>query len=84
MSERNADIRISSATEAGFCIWEGGEIVAALTSRSEVAEWIERRLGHVPGELDREEQDRQQTVVDMPNVMRQQQPKVATRLWGRS
>ncbi len=67
---RSIDIRISAAAEKGFVIHEAGEIVAAFTSRAEVAQWIEDRLGEVDGEIDRERQDMADTVEHFPNILR--------------
>ena len=72
---RVIDIRISAAAERGFCIYEAGEIVAAFTSRAEVAEWIETRLGEVDGEIDRERQDMADTIENFPNVVSRTDPK---------
>lgn len=67
---RHLDIRIGAAVEKGFVIHEAGEIVAAFTSRAEVAQWIEDRLGLVDGEIERERQDISDTVHDFPNILR--------------
>lgn len=67
---RDIDIRISAATDRGFAIHEGGQLVAALTTRAEVAEWIEDRLASVPGEVEREQQEIEQAQQDFPNVVR--------------
>ncbi len=67
---RHLDIRISAAAEKGFVIHEAGEIVAAFTSRAEVAQWIEDRLGLVDGEIERERQDISDTVQEFPNILR--------------
>lgn len=55
------DIRISSAREKGFVLHEAGEIVAALTSAREVADWLQQRLEAVQPETTGE-------VVDLPNM----------------
>lgn len=70
---RELDIRISAASQTGFCIWEAGVVVAAVTSAAEVAEWVERRLRTLPGEREREAQDMADTLHSMPNVIRAQQ-----------
>ena len=80
MSSRQVDIRITAAIDVGFCVWEAGEVVAALKDRADVAEWVERRLGRIEGELNREEGERQERVIEMPNVMRLPTTKVARRL----
>lgn len=66
---RETDLRITAGLEVGFCVWEAGEVVAALTSASELAEWIERRLGKVPGEAERESRDRAEAIEALPNVI---------------
>lgn len=76
MSTRTVELRVSAGRDVGFVIWEAGEVAAALTSRAEVAEWIERRLGLIPGETERERQDFEATreafgnVEALPSVMR--------------
>ena len=67
---RDLDVRISAAGQVGFVVWEAGAIVASLTSRAEVADWIEQRLGIVPGEREREDADRAaySNVERMPNI----------------
>lgn len=67
---RDLDIRIRAARERGFVVEEGGEVVAALTTRAEVAQWIEDRLGGVPGEREQEQQDMHDAVEAYPNVIR--------------
>lgn len=63
-------IVIQSATERGYVIQEDGQIVAALTSRAEVAEWIERRLGElIPEELDRERREIEEVQQTLPRVV---------------
>lgn len=62
--ERSVDIRISSAREKGFVVHEAGEVIAALTSAREVADWLQQRLEAVQPEA--------AEVVDMPNVARRQ------------
>lgn len=84
MSERNLDIRITAASDRGFVVWEASVVVAALTTRAEVAEWLEQRLGLLPGEIEREAQDRQQTIDDLPNVIRARTAPPKSRLWQRS
>lgn len=71
---RAIDIRISAAAERGFVVHEAGEIVAAFTSRAEVAQWIEDRLGLVDGEVDRERQDMADTIESFPNVLQRTDP----------
>lgn len=84
---RALDIRISSGTEVGFLVWEAGQVVAALTSRVEVADWLEHRLGSIPGEREREARDLASTqaafgnVERMPNVA-QSPPAVPSRSRG--
>lgn len=72
---RVLDIRISAAAERGFVVHEAGEIVAAFTSRAEVAEWVEQRLGLVDGEIDRERRDIADTIEAFPNVVARTDPK---------
>jgi hypothetical protein len=54
---RALDLRISAGSECGFYVQEAGEIIAAFTSRAELADWLEDRLGLVPGETEREERE---------------------------
>jgi hypothetical protein len=61
--ERSIDIRVASAREKGFVLHEAGEIVAALSTAREVADWLQQRLEAVQPEVTGE-------VVDMPNVAR--------------
>jgi hypothetical protein len=68
LARRHVDLRVAAARDVGFAIYEAGEIVAAVTSRAEVAEWIERRLGLLPGELEREAVDFEATREAMANV----------------
>jgi DNA-binding transcriptional MerR regulator len=79
---RDLDIRIRAAKDRGFVVEESGEAVAALTTRSEVAQWIEDRLASVEGELDRERADIEQTIEDMPNVIRAKTGPKSKRFWG--
>jgi hypothetical protein len=51
---RHADLRITACRETGFLVWDGAEPIAAFSSRAEVADWIEQRLGSLPGEQERE------------------------------
>lgn len=67
---RDVNIQITAAQETGFLAWEGGEVVAAFTSRAEIANWLEARLGDLPGEKEREAQDQADTVEALPNVIR--------------
>ena len=66
--ERSIDIRISSARERGFVVHEAGEVVAALTSAREVADWLQQRLEAVQPEATGE-------VFEMPNVARREATK---------
>ncbi len=66
---------ITQAAEVGFTISEGGEVVAALTSRHEVAQWIEDRLGNLPGVAEREAQDMADATEAFPNVISRTDPK---------
>lgn len=50
------DIRITKADDTGYGIWIASRLVAALTTRAEVAEWIERHLG-TPEIIEREQQE---------------------------
>lgn len=63
--ERSVDIRISSAKERGFVLHEAGEVVAALTTAREVADWLQQRLEAVQTETTGE-------VLNMPKVARRQ------------
>jgi len=67
---RDIDIRISAASDKGFAVHESGTLVAALTTRAEVAQWIEDRLGSVPGEVEREQHEIEQAQNEFPNVVR--------------
>ena len=69
MTLRDFEIRISAASDKGFAIHEAGILVAALTTRAEVAQWIEDRLGEVPGEREQERQDIQDTRETFPRVI---------------
>lgn len=42
---RDIEIRITAAAQTGFVAQEAGEIVAAFSTRHELARWIEERLG---------------------------------------
>lgn len=48
--ERSCELRIVAAPLLGFAIYEHAELVAALTTRQEVAHWIATRLSELPGE----------------------------------
>lgn len=72
---RSIDIRVSAASERGFVIMEAGEVVAAFTSRAEVAQWIEDRLGEVDGEIERERQDIEDTSYALPRIISRTDPK---------
>ena len=73
---RHVDLRITAPAETGFLVWEGGEVIAAFTSRSELAQWLEDRLGLIPGEREKEAQamaemqNAMTNVERMPNVVR--------------
>lgn len=73
---RQVDIRISAAAEIGFVAWENGTIVAAFTSRAEIADWIEQRLGLLPGEVEREARELEAYRTAMDNV--EKFPRVAS------
>lgn len=47
---RDIEIRITAAAQTGFVAHEAGEIVAAFSTRHELARWIEERLGDLSGE----------------------------------
>lgn len=68
MTESSIDIRISNARERGFVIHEAGDIVAALTTAREVADWLQVRLEAVQPEATGD-------VVDLPNVARRDSTK---------
>jgi hypothetical protein len=76
MSDRALDIRLSAGRDVGFLVWEGGEVIAAVTSRAELAQWLEERLGLIPGEREREERefaamrDAMGNVESFPNVIK--------------
>ena len=61
--DRGLDIRITAASERGFVVHEAGEIVAALSTASEVASWLEDRLRNVQPEPQAE-------VLTMPRHLR--------------
>lgn len=69
-AERALDIRITAGVDVGFVVWEAGEVLAALTSRVELAEWIETRLGLVAGEQEREAAERAEYDQTMPRIIR--------------
>lgn len=69
-SERKLSLRIEAADDLGFVIWDAGRIVAALTSRAEVANWLEERLGSLPGERERESAEIAAVRADLPNIIR--------------
>jgi len=54
---RTLDVRVTAAAETGFIVWEAAEPIAAFTSRAELADWLEDRLGLVAGETEREERE---------------------------
>ena len=81
MMEDDPDIRVRKAKERGFFIEEAGSVVAAFSSRSEVANWIEDRLGEIPGEIERENQDMHDTVMAMPRVLRDRTGPRGIRGW---
>jgi hypothetical protein len=88
MTDRWPEIRVSCPAGQGFIIWQDGEPIAALTSRSELADWIENALGDIPGEREREAKDLAAVQTAMGNVERF--PNIASprseprrsRLWG--
>lgn len=90
MADRWPEIRISCPQDQGFIVWSDGNPIAAITSRAELAEWIERALGDIPGEQEREAQELASMQAALGNVERF--PNVAsprtegrrTRLWGKS
>lgn len=51
---RHLDLRITAGRDAGFIVWEAAEAIAAFSSRAELADWLEDRLGSMPGEQERE------------------------------
>jgi hypothetical protein len=84
---REIDLRITAPPEQGFCVWESGEMLAAFTSRYELAQWLERRLGVLPGEQEREAADMADmqrslgNVEAFPSVVRPRTEPKRTR-WG--
>ena len=66
--DRKMSLRIEPAATKGFIIWEAGEIVAGLSTRAEVANWIEDRLGSIPGEQEQEAADLVALREDLPNI----------------
>ncbi len=89
MADRWPEIRISCPQGQGFIVWSEGEPVAAITSRAELAEWIERALGDIPGEQEREAQELASmqaalgNVERFPNVASPRTEARRTRLWGK-
>lgn len=75
MSDRSdmPPIMVRAAADIGFTIEEAGHVVAALTSAAEVAQWMETRLGSLPGEQEREAADRAATIEALPQVLRPMQ-----------
>jgi hypothetical protein len=67
---RASKLFIEPAQVVGFTVWQDGKMLAALTSRAEVANWIEDHLGSLPGEREREARDYEATRRDMPNIIR--------------
>jgi len=76
---RALDIRISAAADIGFIVHEAGEAVAAFTTRAELANWIEDRLGQLPGEVEREQRDRSDAMATFPQVIAQRKPGLFSR-----
>lgn len=64
---RSLDIRITAASEAGFVVYEAGEIVAALSTAAELARWIEDAARDVDGA---KQPPAESDPVTMPNVVR--------------
>ena len=54
LDPRHLDLRITACRDTGFLIWEAGAPIAAFSSRAELADWVEERLGLLPGEQERE------------------------------
>lgn len=48
MTDRWPELRISCPRDNGFIVWSAGDPIAAMTSRAELADWIERHLGGHP------------------------------------
>lgn len=90
MTDRWPELRISCPRDNGFIVWSAGEPIAAMTSRAELADWIERHLGDIPGEREREAEDLASTQEALSNVERFPtviEPRTEVRkrgLWGRS
>ena len=68
MTDRWPELRFSCPREQGFIVWAECEPIAAFTSRSELADWIERALGEIPGEREREARDMAATQAAFGNV----------------
>lgn len=89
MSDRWPELRISCPRDQGFIVWESGEPIASLTSRAELAEWIERALGAIPGEAEREQRDLAAmqealgNVTSFPNVASPRTDPTPTGIWRR-
>ena len=73
---RNLRLIIETATEVGFVVHDGDEVVGAFATPAELANFIEQKAAAVEGEGDRvriAENER----VDMPNVIERRS------LWNR-
>jgi len=90
MTDRWPELRISCPREQGFIVWCDGEPIAAITSRAELADWIEQHLGGIPGEQEREARDLAavQTALGnveaFPRVVSPRSEPRRARLWGKT
>jgi len=88
MSDRWPELRISCPQDQGFIVWSAGDPIAALTSRAELANWIELALGDIPGEREREASDlaaMQEALGNVEKFPRIAEPRTEVRrgkLWG--
>ena len=82
-------IMVTAPRDIGFIVWSEGSPIAALTSRAELANWVERHFGDIPGEREREEEERKEmmeslaNVEAMPNVLGRPRTEPRKGLWRR-
>ena len=59
---------VEEAEEIGFVVMIDGRTVAALTSRAELAEWVERHCG-TPDTIEREQREIAEVQQTLPRVV---------------
>lgn len=90
MTDRWPELRISCPREQGYIVWCDGEPIAAITSRAELADWIEQHLSAIPGEQEREARDMEAAqralanVEPFPKVISPRTEGRKSRLWGKT